>query len=261
MRTALSIAGSDPTGGAGIQADLQVFRALGVHGAAVVTALTVQDTEKVHQSLPAFPNVVLDQLRVLLRDVTPHAVKVGMLATDDIARNVALALASLDDAVPVVLDPVLAASDGTPLLERRAWHTLQGLFPRCTLVTPNLREAELLSGNDTATRTGCESAARTIVEELGAGAILLKGGHREGAPDDLFVWRDADRTGLEWLPGTRIDVGEVHGTGCALSAAIAAALARDVALREAVERGRQFVAGGLERAHQAGRVARLLGFG
>ena len=95
MRVALSIAGSDPTGGAGLQADLQVFRALGVHGAGVVTALTVQDTQRVHQVLPAFPSVVLEQLRVLLRDVTPDAVKIGMLATDDVARNVELGLNDL----------------------------------------------------------------------------------------------------------------------------------------------------------------------
>ena len=112
VRVALSIAGSDPTGGGGLQADLQVFRALGVHGAGVVTALTVQDTEKVHEVLPAFPNVVLEQLRVLLRDVQPDAVKLGMLATDDVARSVELGLRELDSArhVPIVIDPVLAAS-------------------------------------------------------------------------------------------------------------------------------------------------------
>src|SRR5262245_48711546 len=151
MRIALSIAGSDPTGGAGLQADLQVFRAFGVHGAGVITALTVQDTAKVHQVLPAFPNVVLAQLRVLLRDLRPDAVKIGMLATDDVARSVELGLRELDGAAgrpPLVIDPVLAASDGTPLLERRAWGVLQDLIGQATIVTPNLSEAGLLTGCD-----------------------------------------------------------------------------------------------------------------
>ena len=155
MRVALSIAGSDPTGGAGLQADLQVFRSLGVHGAGVITALTVQDTVKVHQVLPAFPSVVLDQLRVLLADLRPHALKIGMLATDDVAINVELGLGVLDAdgdvPVPIVIDPVLAASDGTSLLERRAWGTLERLIGRAALVTPNLPDAEALTGCDVST--------------------------------------------------------------------------------------------------------------
>jgi hydroxymethylpyrimidine/phosphomethylpyrimidine kinase len=123
MRIALSIAGSDPTGGAGLQTDLQVFRALGVHGAGVITAITVQDTSNVHEVLPVFPNVVLKQIRTLLADITPDAVKLGMLASDDVARMVELGLRDLGsspaDRPPIVIDPVLAASDGTPLLERR----------------------------------------------------------------------------------------------------------------------------------------------
>ena len=111
-----------------------------------MTALTVQDTHRVHQSLPAFPNVVLDQIRTLLRDITPAAVKLGMLGTDDVVRNVLISLASLDPGVPVVLDPVLAASDGTPLLERRAWGSIGALIDGVTLVTPNLHEAEALCG-------------------------------------------------------------------------------------------------------------------
>ena len=129
MRIALSVAGSDPSGGAGLQLDLQVFRALGVHGAGVVTALTIQDTGKVHRVLPAFPSVVCDQLRVLLADLTPHALKLGMLATDDVLRAVALGLAALrEPRPPWVIDPVLRASDGTQLLERRAYGGLVDLM-------------------------------------------------------------------------------------------------------------------------------------
>jgi hydroxymethylpyrimidine kinase/phosphomethylpyrimidine kinase len=262
MQTALSIAGSDPTGGAGIQADLQVFHALGVHGAAAITALTVQDSVRVHRSLPAFPNVLLDQVRILIRDIDVHAVKIGMLGTDDVARHLLVALAELPLEVPIVLDPVLASSDGTPLLERRAWGTLCELMPRCALVTPNLVEAEQLSGCETGTRNGVEKAARMFIQDFGARAVLIKGGHRDGAPDDLLAMSSPNNADIEmhWLEGKRIDAGPVHGTGCALSAAIAAELAKGAALDSAVNTAREFVAGAIARAHAPGKGARFLGF-
>jgi hydroxymethylpyrimidine/phosphomethylpyrimidine kinase len=264
MRVALSIAGSDPTGGAGLQADLQVFRAFGVHGAGVVTALTVQDTGKVHQVLPAFPNVVLAQLRVLLRDLRPDAVKLGMLATDDVARSVELGLRELDGEPqgrpPLVIDPVLAASDGTPLLERRAWGVLQDLIGYATLVTPNLAEAASLSGCDVSTDEGVEAAACALVSSLGAGAALVKGGHREGAPRDLLAVREGGSVSLQWLEAERIDVGPVHGTGCALASAIAASLANGETLISAVTHARRFVEGAIRRAAAKGRHARLLDY-
>jgi len=243
VHTALSIAGSDPTGGAGLQADLQVFRALGVHGMGVVTALTVQDTMRVYEVLPVFPSVVLQQLRVLLRDTPPQAVKLGVLASDDVARQVELGLRELDPTrrTPIVVDPVLAASDGTSLLERRAWGTLGDLIARAVLVTPNLAEAEALTGNDVSTREGVEAAAASFVNGMGAGAALVKGGHRDGAPDDLLALREGGSATFHWLPGERLPGADVHGTGCALASAITAHLARGLALREAVERGRVFV--------------------
>ncbi len=262
MRVALSIAGSDPTGGAGIQADLQVFRALGLHGAGVVTALTVQDTRRVLRVLPAFPSVVLDQIRALVRDVRPDAVKLGMLASDDVARQVALGLEELDRGEggrpPLVIDPVLAASDGTPLLERRGWGMLRELCARADVVTPNLPEAEHLTGRDVSTREGVEAAAGALVAELGARAALVKGGHRDGPPDDLWVLREGGSFTLHWLEGERIDVGPVHGTGCALSAALAAALACGAGLTEAVATARRFVADALRRTAAAGGRARFL---
>ncbi len=191
MQIALAIAGSDPTGGAGLQLDLQVFRSLGVHGAGVVTALTIQDTAKVHQVLPVFPSVVLNQMRRLLEDFVPDAIKIGMLASDDVLRSVALGLEAVEargEALPpIVIDPVLVASDGQPLLERRAWDSLKSLIARATLVTPNLPEAEALTGVDVSGDAGVETAARFFVEQLGAGAALLKGGHRKGSPDDLLA--------------------------------------------------------------------------
>jgi hydroxymethylpyrimidine/phosphomethylpyrimidine kinase len=263
VRVALTIAGSDPTGGAGLQADLQVFRAFGVHGAAVVTALTVQDTTKVHRVLPVFPNVVLDQLRVLLADIVPHAVKLGMLATDDVARSVALGLRELERApapVPIVVDPVLAASDGTRLLEPRARGVLEELIGRSTITTPNLAEARELTGCDVSTEEGVEAAGSALVTSLGAGAALVKGGHRDGPPDDLLVVREGGSASLSWLRGERIEVGRVHGTGCALASAIAASLARGATLREAVDRARRFVANALRDAEAVGRMARLLAY-
>lgn len=260
QRIACSVAGSDPTGGAGLQLDLQVFRSLGVHGAAVPTALTIQDTVKVHRVLPTFPSVMLDQLRVLLGDLPPHALKLGMLASDDVVRSVALALEILPQSVPIVIDPILFSSSGTPLLERRAWPMLQQLFGRAALVTPNRPEAEALLGCDVSTRQAAEDAARAFVNEFGPQAALVKGGHAEGAPDDVLAYRDGDEIRIEWLPGERIETGPVHGTGCALSAAITAELAKGRTLREAVATAHTFVADAIRNSFSAGGGARLLGF-
>jgi hydroxymethylpyrimidine/phosphomethylpyrimidine kinase len=264
MRIALSIAGSDPTGGAGLQLDLQVFRSFGVHGAGVITALTIQDTAKVHQVLPVFPSVVLNQLRRLLEDIVPNAIKIGMLGSDDVLRSVALGLETVENRgetlPPIVIDPILAASDGEPLLERRAWDALRSLIARAALVTPNLPEAEALTGVDASRSAGVETAARFFVEELGAGAALVKGGHREGSPDDLLARAGPGGVTLEWLRGVHVDAGRVHGTGCALSSAIAAGLARGDVFSSAVARGREFVAAALRGAESAGQGARLLVF-
>jgi hydroxymethylpyrimidine kinase/phosphomethylpyrimidine kinase len=268
MKTVLAIAGSDPTGGAGLQADLQVIRHFGCHGMGVLSALTIQNTAKVHSVLPVFPSVMLDQLRYLVRDVSPDAVKIGMLATDDVVRNVSLGLVDIDPAVPVVVDPVLFASDGTSLLERRAWPALQGIFSRSILVTPNLPEAEALSEVDVSTRRGCEQAARVFVEEYDCNAVLVKGGHRKGAPDDLLAIREDDQSGeqagisFSWLEGLRVDLpsASVHGTGCALSSAIAAGLAKGNDLATAVDAARSFVATALTHAEAIGSGAHVLGY-
>jgi hydroxymethylpyrimidine/phosphomethylpyrimidine kinase len=252
MRIALSIAGSDPTGGAGIQADLQVFRQLKTHGCGVISALTVQDTRGVKSVLPAFPSVVLDQLRVLLADLQPDAIKIGMLASDDVLRSVALGLEAIPSEVPIVLDPVLMASDGSVLLERRAWPALRDLLPKVQLVTPNLSEAEALTEVGTSTRTGAEAAARILVEEIGVPAALIKGGHRDGKPDDLLALREPSGTSLQWLESERIDAGPVHGTGCSLSSAIAAKLAHGETLPDAVHAARLFVSEALGRAEKRG---------
>ncbi len=259
MRGALTIAGSDPTGGAGLQADLQVFRVCGVHGSGIVTALTIQDTSKVHRVLPVFPTLVLDQIRVLLADLKPMAVKLGMLATDDVARSVQFGLERLEADTPLVVDPILAASDGTPLLERRAWPVLRELIGRSTLVTPNLVEAAELTGLDVSTEAGCEHAARVLLDEIGAEAALIKGGHRSGAPDDLLaIRRGGAGITFRWLRSDRIAGEPVHGTGCALSAAVTAGLAKGLDLETAIDRARTLVAAGIRDAWQIGAGARVL---
>jgi len=245
---ALTIAGSDPTGGAGLQMDLAVFAHHGVHGMAVPTALTVQTTLGVHRTLPVFPNIVGEQLGMLLADIRPDVIKLGMLASDDVLLRVANTLDGYAD-IPRVVDPVLRASDGSFLLERRAWGSLmERLIAGATLVTPNLPEAQTLTGESDPTR-----AARQLLE-AGAHAVLLKGGHADGPADDLF----ATREGVTWLHGERIAGAPVHGTGCALSAAIAARLARGEALLDAVRSAKAWVARAIAAAQPLGKGARIL---
>jgi hydroxymethylpyrimidine/phosphomethylpyrimidine kinase len=250
MSVALTIAGSDPTGGAGLQMDLQVFARHGVHGMAVATALTVQTTKGVHRTLPVFPNGVGESLSLLLADERPDALKIGMLATDDVLLRVAVSLERYPDLVRVV-DPVLRSSSGAYLLEQRALGNLvERLIDGATLVTPNLPEAETLTGE-----RDPERAARALLQ-LGAKAALVKGGHADGPADDVL----ATREGVTWLRGERLPGAPVHGTGCALSAAITARLARGEALLDAVRAAKTFVAGGIAAARALGHGARILDF-
>jgi len=245
---ALTIAGSDPTGGAGLQLDLAVFAHHGVHGMAVPTALTVQSTRGVQRTLPVFPNIVGDQLSALLADIRPRALKLGMLASDDVLLRVAYTLDGFDP-IPRVVDPVLRASDGAFLLERRAWGSLmERLVAGAALVTPNLPEAEALTGERDPER------AAALLLGAGAQAVLVKGGHADGGADDLL----ATPAGNTWLRGARIAGGPVHGTGCALSAAIAARLARGEALLDAVRAAKSWLARAIEGAQPLGQGARIL---
>ena len=240
MRFAVTIAGSDPTGGAGLQADVQVFRAHGVHGGGVPTALTVQDGRKVHQVLPVFPSVVLAQIRGLGEALRPDAVKLGMLATDDVARAVALGLCG-------------ARGDGgaraAPRDRSGAGGERRHAAPRAPRLADALRARARRGPGDAepATRprpspatTPRPAQARSAPRARSCGSTAprrrcVKGGHREGAPDDLLAWREGGDVALRWLPGERIAGGGAHGTGCALSAAITARLARGEPLHAAVE--------------------------
>ncbi len=248
MTAALTIAGSDPTGGAGLQLDLQVFALHGVHGMAVPTALTVQTTKGVRRTSPVFPSVVAEQLIALLGDIRPAALKLGMLATDDIVLSVAAVLDR--QSVPRIVDPVFRASDGSFLLEQRALGNLvERLVDGAALVTPNIPEAEALTGE-----SNQERAAEAFLE-LGAEAVLVKGGHAASGADDFLATRAGQRL---WLRGERRDVGPVHGTGCALSAAITARLARGESLEDAVRGAKEYVARAIAGSHALGSGARIL---
>ncbi len=235
---ALTIAGSDSGGGAGIQADLKTFSALGVYGASVITALTAQNTLGVQGIHGAPPEFVALQLRSVLSDLDVKAIKIGMLASADIIAAIADALGDAPG-IPVVLDPVMVAASGDPLIEPSAVAALiRRLMPLATLVTPNLPEAAMLTGQPTA---GDENAMRRQGEAIlsfGAGAALVKGGHAAGAESvDLLVTPD----GVRRFALPRIATRNVHGTGCTLSSAVAAGLAKGLALADAVEEAKTYV--------------------
>ena len=235
---ALTIAGSDSGGGAGIQADLKTFSALGVFGMTAITAVTVQNTEGVRDVEAVSPGIVAGQIRAVAADIGVDAAKTGMLANAGIVEAVADAVAST--AIPnLVVDPVFVSKHGHPLLSADAVGALRAtILPLATIVTPNLPEAAGLAGFAVTSREDMRRAAAAILV-LGAGAVLVKGGHlAEGmSAADLFV----DGGGERWVEAERIDTANTHGTGCTLSAAIAAALAKGAPLSEAVDAGKAFV--------------------
>lgn len=250
MKVVLTIAGSDSGGGAGIQADLKTFAALGVFGTSAITAVTAQNTVGVRRVDVLDPGAVRAQIDAVVEDFPVAAVKTGMLANAEIIRAVAGAI-DAHGLAPVVVDPVCVAGSGDPLLEPDALDVLRDeLVPRATVLTPNLLEAALLTGRETAGETD-EELARTARELLamGAGAVVLKGGHRRGDADDLFV----DPAGVAVLEAERIPNNASHGTGCSLASAVAAFMARGRAPREAAAEAKEFVRRGIEDAIQLGK--------
>lgn len=245
---ALTIAGSDSGGGAGIQADLKTFHAFGVFGTSAVTAVTAQNTVGVHAIHPVPLEVVREQIDAVVSDLPPTAVKTGMLATSELVIEVADAIRAhaLDR---YVLDPVMVATSGDRLLEFAAEDALrERLLPLACLVTPNLDEATILTGERVVDLDGMRVAARRIVE-LGASAALVKGGHLEGDAIDL-LWDGAEER--IWRR-PRMDTRNTHGTGCTLSAAVTAGLAQGLELTASVDAGIDFVARAIEHAPGLGR--------
>jgi hydroxymethylpyrimidine/phosphomethylpyrimidine kinase len=239
---ALTIAGSDSSGGAGIQADLKTFSAFGVYGASVLTALTAQNTRGVQGVEPVRPAFVEAQLSSVLADLDVRAIKTGMLANGAIVSAVAAALTRVP-AIPLVVDPVMVATSGDRLLEPDAIAALKGeLFPRATVVTPNLPEAAALLGVAVAASEQQVIEQARALARFGSGAVLIKGGHGEGREAvDILVGGDA----VLRLAAPRIETRHTHGTGCTLSAAIAALLARGTDLEEAARRAKAYVSAAL----------------
>jgi hydroxymethylpyrimidine/phosphomethylpyrimidine kinase len=247
---ALTIAGSDSGGGAGIQADLKTFSAFEVFGMSAVTAVTAQNSLGVLGVLDLPPEFVARQIDAVLDDFGADVIKTGMLATKDIVGVVAGRLRAHRGA-PVVVDPVMVASSGDPLLQPAAHAVLvHELLPLATLVTPNLAEATVLADMAVDSETDMAEAARRIAA-LGPRAVLVKGGHLKDSATDV-LW---DGRALTRFPGERVEGPEVHGTGCTYSAAIAAGLARGRGLVDAITDAKRYVTLAIRGAIQAGRGA------
>ena len=232
---ALTIAGSDPSGGAGLQADLKTFHQFGVYGEAVVTLLTVQNTVRVSRVVVMPPALVLEQIAAVLEDIPPAAAKTGALGSAEMVEAVARAAEAFR--FPLVVDPVMVSKHGLPLLPESAARAVrEQLLPRAALVTPNLAEAEALTGMAIRGIEDMRAAAARIYE-MGARAVLIKGGHLETEATDLLF------DGANWreFPAPRIATRHTHGTGCTYSAAITAGLASGLPLGEAVARAKLFI--------------------
>jgi hydroxymethylpyrimidine/phosphomethylpyrimidine kinase len=259
MRIALTIAGSDPSGGAGIQADLKTFAAFGLYGASAITAITVQSTKGVEAVAPLSADLVTAQIEAVAGDLAIHATKVGMLGTAAIVEAVAAAIAELDLPL-VVVDPVLVSSTGERLLDADGVQTLcLELLPRARVVTPNIPEAEALSGHRIASGDDAREAARRIYG-MGVAAVVITGGHARWDPDEgagiradegprphvvdlLFDGREFHEFRV-----ARVDSRHTHGTGCTFASAVAAGLALGQELPDAVARAQLYVAGAIAHA-------------
>ena len=253
MRTALTIAGSDSSGGAGIQADLKTFAAFGLYGASAITAVTAQSTRGIEAALALPADLVTAQIEAVAGDLTIHATKVGMLANAAIAEAVAAAIAELDLPL-VVVDPVLVSSSGDRLLDEDGVRALcTELLPRARVVTPNIPEAEALSGRRIHSMDDAYEAARRI-QDMGAAAVIITGGHANekgsgpGAQGSDVIDVLFDGHAFLELRVPRVESRHTHGTGCTFASAVAAGLALGLALPDAAARAQQYVAGAIAHA-------------
>jgi hydroxymethylpyrimidine/phosphomethylpyrimidine kinase len=246
LPVALTIAGSDSSGGAGIQADVKTFAALDVHGTSALTAVTAQNTLGVSDYVELPLDIIRAQIDQVVSDLSPASVKTGMLSSPEIIEVVATAVEELE--LPnLVVDPVMVAKGGARLLREEAVATLvERLIPLSTVITPNLPEAEVLLGRPIRSLAERELAARDLFA-LGCAAVVVKGGHGEGAVDAFF---DGER--FLWLEADRVPTQNTHGSGCAFSAAIAAGLARGLDTMAAVEEAKAFITGAILNALEIG---------
>ncbi|MGN0159263.1 MAG: bifunctional hydroxymethylpyrimidine kinase/phosphomethylpyrimidine kinase [Brotaphodocola sp.] len=240
MRTALSIAGSDSSGGAGIQADIKTMSAHGIFAMTAITALTAQNTTGVTDILNSTPSFLSAQLDAVFTDIYPDAVKIGMVSSADLIRVIADKLKQYE-ARHIVVDPVMVATSGSKLLQDEALEALKTeLLPLAEVATPNIPEAEILSDMKIESPADMEIAAKRISERYQC-SVLLKGGHDLNDANDL-LWKDG--TG-HWFKGRRIDNPNTHGTGCTLSSAIASNLAKGMELEQAVGHAKEYISGAL----------------
>jgi len=240
MKTALAIAGSDCSGGAGIQADLKTMTMNGVYAMSAITALTAQNTTGVRAIQESTPDFLKQQIDAVFEDIYPDAVKIGMVASGELIRVIADRLRYYN-AKNVVIDPVMVATSGSALMKNDAVQTLiEELLPLSTLVTPNIPEAQVLSGLTIETKADMVTAAKQIGDSYHC-AVLLKGGHSINDANDL-LYANGD---LIWFEGKRIDNPNTHGTGCTLSSAIASNLAKGFDLMESVQRAKDYISGAL----------------
>lgn len=239
-KTALTIAGSDSSGGAGIQADIKTMMANGVYAMSAITALTAQNTTGVSAIFNATPEFLAQELDSVFTDIFPDAVKIGMVSDRELISVIARKLKEYQ-ARNIVVDPVMVATSGARLISEDAVDTLkQELFPLAAVLTPNIPEAEVLTGMKICTGEDMIEAARQIAQQYKC-AVLCKGGHQLNDANDLLYFKD----GYCWFEGKRIDNPNTHGTGCTLSSAIAANLAKGYDLPTSVERAKDYISGAL----------------
>ncbi len=249
IKVALTIAGSDSSGGAGIQADMKTFQALGVFGMSAVTAVTVQNTQKVYAIQEIDPQIVRDQIVCLFDDINIHAVKIGMVASVPLIESIAEALGALNRP-PVVLDPVMISKSGYALLKQDARQALiDHLFPLAEVVTPNIHEAESLTAMTIKSEAEMQKCAKKILD-LGAAKVVVKGGHMQGATATDILY-DGDR--FVSIQAPRIETHNTHGTGCTFSSAIAAHLALGLPFFNAVTRAKDYISGAIAHSLDIGK--------
>lgn len=251
--TTLTIAGSDCSGGAGIQADIKTLSALGCYAASAITAITVQNTCGVQSVYPLPAETVRQQIHAVLEDLQPKAIKIGMLGNQEIAQAVAEEIEKYNIKATVVLDPIILSSSGHPLVTPETLACMKKhLFPLCTLVTPNLPETVWLTEIPDTDQQELNHAANRIFD-MGAKAILIKGGHQEGPESTDMLYMANDPTSPMRFPGQRIPTRNTHGTGCTLSSAITAFLAQGTTLPDAIAQAKSY----LTQALQAGATVEI----
>lgn len=240
MKTALTIAGSDCSGGAGIQADLKTMTLNGVYAMSAITALTAQNTTGVIGIMEVTPDFLKQQIQMVFDDIRPDAVKIGMVSSSELIRTIAEQL-NFYNADNIVVDPVMVATSGSVLMKNDAVQTMiNELLPIATLVTPNIPEAQVLSGFTIQTKEDMVSAARRIYDSYHC-SVLLKGGHSISDANDLLYINGE----ISWFCGKRIDNPNTHGTGCTLSSAIASNLAKGFTLVESVQKAKEYISDAL----------------